>query len=59
MSIPCIAASYDKVAAYLDQLAEQGLHGVCLTFPDFATDVPDFIANVMPRMAARRGAIPA
>lgn len=55
MSIPCIAASYDKVAAYLDRLAEQGLHGVCLTFPDFATDVPDFIANVMPRMQSRAG----
>lgn len=57
MSIPCIAASYDKVAAYLDQLADQGLHGVCLTFPDFQTDVPDFIANVMPRMRSRAPAI--
>jgi pyrimidine oxygenase len=56
MSIPCVAASYDKVAAYLDQLAEQGLRGVCLTFPDFASDVPDFIANVMPRMRSRAGA---
>lgn len=53
MSIPCIAASYDKVAAYIDRLAEEGLHGVCLTFPDFATDVPDFIANVMPRLKSR------
>lgn len=53
MSIPCIAASYEKVAAYIDELAAQGLHGVCLTFPDFATDVPDFIANVMPLMKSR------
>ncbi|MES2666141.1 MAG: LLM class flavin-dependent oxidoreductase [Pseudomonadota bacterium] len=53
MSIPCIAASYEKVAAYLDSLAEQGLYGVCLTFPDFASDVPDFIANVMPLMKSR------
>lgn len=56
MSIPCIAASYDKVAAYLDHLADEGLHGVCLTFPDFATDVPDFIANVMPRLKSRGAA---
>lgn len=56
MSIPCIAASYDKVAAYLDRLSDEGLHGVCLTFPDFATDVPDFIANVMPRMKSRAAA---
>lgn len=53
MSIPYIVGSYAKVAAYLDSLAEQGLHGVCLTFPDFATDVPDFIANVMPLMKSR------
>lgn len=58
MSIPCIAASYDKVAAYLDRLAASGLHGVCLTFPDFATDVPDFIEHVMPRMTSR-GAVTA
>lgn len=56
MSIPCIAASYEKVAAYIDELEAQGLHGVCLTFPDFATDVPDFIANVMPLMKSRAGA---
>lgn len=53
MSIPCIVGSYDKVAGYLDKLAQEGLHGVCLTFPDFSTDVPDFIANVMPRMKSR------
>lgn len=53
MSIPCIAASYDNVASYLDRLAAQGVHGVCLTFPDFATDVPEFIGNVMPRMTSR------
>lgn len=56
MSIPYIVGSYSKVAAYLDTLAAQGLHGVCLTFPDFATDVPDFIANVMPKMTSRRAA---
>lgn len=54
MSIPCVAASYDKVAAHLDALAEKGIHGACLTFPDFSTDVKDFVENVMPRMKSRR-----
>jgi pyrimidine oxygenase len=56
MSIPCIAASYQNVAAHLDALAGAGILGACLTFPDFATDVPDFIANVMPLMTSRQGA---
>jgi pyrimidine oxygenase len=55
MSIPVVAASYQGVADHLDSLAEKGVRGVCLTFPDFATDVPDFIANVMPRMKSRAG----
>ena len=50
---PGMASVREKVAAYLDSLAEQGLYGVCLTFPDFASDVPDFIANVMPLMKSR------
>ena len=56
MSVPYIADSYDNVAAHLDALAARGLRGVCLTFPDFATDVADFVANVMPRMKSRRRA---
>lgn len=56
MSIPYVVGSHAKVAAHLDALAAQGLHGVCLSFPHFATDVPDFIANVMPLMASRQAA---
>lgn len=56
MSVPYIVGSYEKVAAHLDALAANGLKGVCLAFPDFATDVRDFIANVMPRMTSRRTA---
>lgn len=56
MSVPYIVGSYQRVAEHLDALAANGLKGVCLAFPDFATDVPDFIANVMPRMASRRKA---
>lgn len=54
MSVPYIVGSYQKVADYLDALADNGIHGVCLTFPDFGSDVPDFIANVMPLMSSRQ-----
>lgn len=57
MSVPYIVGSYQKIAEHLDALASYGVGGVCLTFPDFSTDVPDFIANVMPLMKSRqRGA---
>jgi len=53
MSVPYIVGSYQKVASHLDALAAHGVGGVSLTFPDFATDVPKFIAHVMPLMTAR------
>ncbi|WP_377296938.1 LLM class flavin-dependent oxidoreductase [Rhizobium sp. SGZ-381] len=56
MSVPYIVGSYEKVAAHLDALAVNGITGVCLAFPDFASDVPDFIANVMPLMKSRQRA---
>lgn len=53
MSVPYIVGSYQKVADHLDALAANGIKGVCLSFPDFATDLPDFIANVMPLLKSR------
>ncbi|MCY1384670.1 hypothetical protein D9M69_729580 [compost metagenome] len=53
MSVPCVTGSYATVAAYIDKLAEHGIHGVCMAFPDFANDVPDFIENVMPLLKCR------
>jgi pyrimidine oxygenase len=53
MSVPYIVGSYEKVARHLDALAANGVGGVCLSFPDFAADVPKFIANVMPRLTSR------
>lgn len=56
MSVPYIVGSYQTVASHLDALAENGITGVCLAFPDFATDVPDFIDNVMPLIRSRQKA---
>ncbi|MCB8881409.1 LLM class flavin-dependent oxidoreductase [Acidisoma cellulosilytica] len=53
MSIPSIASSYAGVAAHLDALAEADLSGVCLSFPDFSTDVPIFIERILPLMKSR------
>jgi pyrimidine oxygenase len=54
MSVPSIASSYAGVAAYLDSLAAAGIAGVCLSFPDFATDVTLFVDRIQPLMASRR-----
>lgn len=56
MSVPYIVGSHETVARHLDKLAEHGLGGVALTFPDFANDLPDFIENVMPKMTSRNNA---
>ncbi|SNR53385.1 LLM class flavin-dependent oxidoreductase [Puniceibacterium sediminis] len=53
MSIPHVVGSYQQVAEHLDKLAEQGVSGACLAFPDFAADVPKFCENVMPLMTSR------
>ena len=53
MSIPSVANSYAGVATHLDALATAGITGVCLTFPDFSTDVPMFIERIQPLMASR------
>ncbi len=56
MSVPSIASSYAGVAAHLDALAAAGLSGVCLSFPDFASDVSIFGDRIQPLMASRRDA---
>ncbi|MFB2552334.1 LLM class flavin-dependent oxidoreductase [Ensifer soli] len=53
MSVPYIVGSHEAIARHLDSLAEYGVGGVSLCFPDFENDVPDFIANVMPRLTCR------
>jgi pyrimidine oxygenase len=58
MSVPSVASSYEGVAAHLDMLADAGLAGVCLSFPDFSTDVPLFIERIQPLMASRRPDLP-
>jgi pyrimidine oxygenase len=49
MGIHLNAGSYQTVAEHIDALAEQGVRGVCLGFPDFAPDLAAFIAHVLPR----------
>lgn len=55
MSVPFIAGSYQTVADHLDALAANGVAGVCLSFPDFESDTPEFIKNVMPLIKCRQG----
>ena len=53
MGMPLVTASYAHVAARLDELANTGLTGVCLVFPDFEADLARFIQFVMPLMRSR------
>ena len=54
MSIPYVVGSYAKVAQHLDDLAARGVRGVCLTFPDFSTEVAIFAEKVLPLMNSRK-----
>lgn len=53
MSIPYIVGSYETVAKHLDRVAAQGVRGVCLSFPDFSTEVKIFADEVLPHMSCR------
>ena len=53
MSVPYIVGSHEKVARHLDALADYGIGGVSMSFPDFENDVPDFIENIMPKLKCR------
>lgn len=49
MGLHLIAGSYDTVAKHMDALAERGVKGVCLSFPDYLADLPRFIEHVLPK----------
>jgi pyrimidine oxygenase len=53
MGFPFVTASYADVARRLDEIADAGVAGVCLMFPDFVPDLEAFIAEVLPRMRSR------
>jgi pyrimidine oxygenase len=53
MGMPFIAGSYERVAAYLDSIADAGLTGVSMVFADFEQDLARFIRYVMPLMRSR------
>lgn len=48
MGLHLVCGSYETVAAHMDALAERGVKGVCLSFPDYMADLPRFIAKVLP-----------
>ncbi|MBJ3776299.1 LLM class flavin-dependent oxidoreductase [Acuticoccus mangrovi] len=50
MGFHLVVGSHATVAAHLDALADTGVTGACLVFPDFAPDLDDFIDNVVPRL---------
>lgn len=54
MGFHLVAASYEKVAAHLDALAEAGVRGACFVFPEFGPDLDRFIANVLPHCRSYR-----
>ncbi|MCB1741999.1 MAG: LLM class flavin-dependent oxidoreductase [Gammaproteobacteria bacterium] len=57
MGFPFITASFENVARRIDAIAEAGVAGVCLMFPDFERDLGAFIEQVLPRLDCRRTAI--
>lgn len=54
MGFPFITASFEGVARRIDAIADAGVAGVCLMFPDFERDLADFIAHVLPRLKCRK-----
>ncbi|MEZ5855005.1 MAG: LLM class flavin-dependent oxidoreductase [Hyphomicrobiaceae bacterium] len=58
MGFPFVTASYDNVARHLDAIADQGVAGVCLMFPDYVPDLEAFITHVLPQLASRRPRAP-
>ncbi len=53
MGFPFITSSYAGVAERIDAVAEAGISGVCLTFPDFERDLVAFIEQVLPKLKSR------
>lgn len=55
MGLPTLVGGHATVAAYLDRIAgEAGVAAAMFAFPDFAHDIDDFAAHILPRMECRR-----
>jgi pyrimidine oxygenase len=48
-----VIGSYERVAAYLDELSQVGIRGAAIFFPDWERDVRKFGENVIPLVRAR------
>lgn len=59
MGFPFIISSFEGVAERLDQIADAGVTGVSLMFPDYERDLRRFIENVVPRMKSRKATLAA
>lgn len=57
MGFPFVISSFAGVAAHLDAIADAGVTGVSLMFPDYQRDLERFIAHVMPRMNSRHAGV--
>lgn len=55
MGVTPVIGSYERVAAYFDQLSQLGVRGAAMFFPDWLSDVRKFGENVIPLMRARLG----
>ncbi len=53
MGFPFIVSSFEGVAERLDAIADAGVTGVSLMFPDYERDLRRFIAHVAPKMKSR------
>lgn len=54
MGFPFIISSFEGVAERLDAIADAGVTGVSLMFPDYERDLGRFIEHVVPKMRCRR-----
>ena len=48
-----VIGSYERVAAYFDELSHVGIRGAAIFFPDWESDVRKFGENVIPLVRAR------
>jgi pyrimidine oxygenase len=48
-----VIGSYERVAAYFDELSDVGVRGAAVFFPDWQSDVRKFGENVIPLVRAR------
>jgi alkanesulfonate monooxygenase SsuD/methylene tetrahydromethanopterin reductase-like flavin-dependent oxidoreductase (luciferase family) len=53
MGVTPVIGSYERVAAYFDQLSQLGIRGAAMFFPDWENDVRKFGEHVIPLVRAR------